>query len=56
MAGWCWVSPRLTLFVGTVATRSVQDRLVRKSSTALAGIVFALGQVGFMTRLILPVA
>lgn len=33
-----------------------KDRLVRKSSTALAGIVFALGLVGFMTRLILPVA
>ena len=33
-----------------------KDRLVRKSSTALAGLVFALGLVGFMTRLVLPVA
>lgn len=33
-----------------------KDRLVRKSSTALAGVVFALGLVGFMTRLVLPVA
>lgn len=33
-----------------------RDRLVRKSSTALAGLVFALGLVGFMTRLVLPVA
>ncbi|MES2494019.1 MAG: hypothetical protein V4579_12175 [Pseudomonadota bacterium] len=49
----------LTMLVGAAVlwfNPVSRDRLVRKSSTALAGVVFALGLVGTMVRLVVPVA
>ena len=31
-----------------------KDQMIRKSSTVLAGLVFALGLIGFMYRLVMP--
>ncbi|MBC2666950.1 hypothetical protein H7F51_15635 [Novosphingobium flavum] len=49
----------LTMFVGfavLVMWPVSRDRFVRASSRSLAAIVFSIGLVGFMSKLLLPVA